>query len=89
MKCPVRGLSPAARSPAIVCAYSRLPNVKTWSSYSLAIFSRNPLQCGRRRVCSIGSPRPSWKWNMPCREQAQSGGGSRREGLALRLTCDT
>lgn len=51
----------------MVWAYSRLPNVKTCSSYSRAIFSRNSLQCGRTRVCSIGSPRPSWKWKMPWR----------------------
>ncbi|TNN51251.1 hypothetical protein EYF80_038571 [Liparis tanakae] len=43
----------------------RLPNVKTCNSKSLAIFSRNALQCGRSRVCSIGSPRPSWKWKIP------------------------
>lgn len=57
--------------PAMVWAYKRLPKVKTCNSYSLAIFSKKSLQWGRRRVCSIGSPRPSWKWKMPCGEQAR------------------
>lgn len=64
------------RSPAMVCAYSRLPNVNTCSSYSRATFSRNSLQWGRRRVCSMGSPRPSWKWKMPCRAEVRSEGGT-------------
>lgn len=81
-------------SPAIVCAYSRLPKVNTCSSYSLATFSRNSLQCGRRRVCSIGSPRPSWKWRIPCTEGRRSAGPQagtdtvvRTRGSRRVLTC--
>lgn len=43
--------------------------MNTCSSYSFAIFSRNSLQCGRSRVWSMGSPRPSWKWKIPWRRE--------------------
>ena len=52
-------------NPAIVCAYSRAPNVQMCSSYKFDIFWRNSLVCGRSFVWyqSLVGPWGISKWN--------------------------